>query len=87
MLESQPHFLAIGEDELVEIEEYKLERLGVGLVDLDDLRDAARVEGLVLYVAEVTEDFLDLVLHVMLIITGAEYLSNPQNAKLLNYRS
>lgn len=71
---------------MVEIEEYELERLWVGLVDLDDLRDAARVEGLVLYVAEVTEDFLDLVLHVMLIITGQEYLSNPQNAKLLNYR-
>lgn len=64
MFESEPDFLAIGEDELVEVVEYKLEGLWVGLVDLDDLRDAAGVEGLVLDVAEVTKDFLDLVLHM-----------------------
>jgi hypothetical protein len=63
VLQSQTHLLATGEDELVEVVEDKFERLRVCLVDLDYLRDAARVEGLVLDVSEVAEDFFDLVLH------------------------
>lgn len=63
MLQPKTNLLAAGKDELVKVVEDELERLRVGLVDLDDLRDAARVEGFVLDVPEVAEDLLDLVLH------------------------
>jgi hypothetical protein len=63
VLESQPDFLSGGEDQLVQVVEYKFERLWVVLVDLNDLTYAAGVEGLVLDVTEVTEDLLYLLLH------------------------
>lgn len=63
VLEAQSDLLAIREDELVQVVKNELQGLGVGLVDFDDLRDAARIEWLVLYVAEVTKNFLDFILH------------------------
>ena len=64
VLQSKSGFLAIGEDELVEVIEDELERFGVGLIDLDHLRDAAGVEGFVFDATEVTKYFLDFVLHL-----------------------
>jgi hypothetical protein len=63
VFESEAYVLGGGEDELVEVVEDEFEGFGVGFVDLDDLRDAAGVEGLVLYVTEVAEYLLDFVLH------------------------
>ena len=63
VLESKTDVFAGTEDELVEVVEDELEGLWVALVDFDYLADAARVEGLILDVPEVTEDLLYLLLH------------------------
>ncbi len=63
VLEAQSDLLAIREDELVQVVKNELQGLGVSFVDFDDLRDAARIEWLVLYVTEVTKNFLDFILH------------------------
>lgn len=63
MFESKANLFAIGEDELIEVVEYELQGLWIGLIYLNDLRDAACVEGLILDIAEIAEYLLYLVLH------------------------
>ena len=63
MFESEPHFLAIVEDELIQIIEYKLEWLWVALINLDNLAYAASIEGFVFDVTEVAKNFLYFLLH------------------------
>jgi hypothetical protein len=48
---------------LVQVKQYEFQGFWVGFVDFDDLGDAARVEGLVFYVAEVAKNLLDFILH------------------------
>ena len=87
MFETETHFLASGEDELVEVVEDELEGLWVALVELDDLANAAGVERLVLYVTEVTENLLDFLLHEIASYIIHQYLSHPQHPKYQHYKS
>ena len=64
MFEPKSNFLAVAEDEVVEIVEDELQRFGVVLVDLHQLADAAGVERLVFDATEVSKDFLYLLLHL-----------------------
>ena len=48
---------------MIEVVEYELQGLWIGLIYLNDLRDAACVEGLILDIAEIAEYLLYLVLH------------------------
>lgn len=83
VLEAQSDFFAIGKDELIQVKQYEFQGFWVGFVDFDDLRDAAGVEGLVFYVAEVTKNLLDFILHsiFMKYDKWAEYLSNLAKKK------
>ena len=59
----QPYFLAVAEDEVIEVVEDEFQRLGVVLVDLNQLADAAGVEGFIFDASEVPEDLLYFLLH------------------------
>lgn len=63
MFKSESYFLATGEDELIKIVEYEFERLGIRLIDFNDLRNTASIEGLIFDVAEVAEYLLYFALH------------------------
>lgn len=64
VLEPKAYFLTVAEDEVIEVVEDELQRLGVVLVDLNQLANAAGVEGFVFDAPEVSEDFLYLLLHL-----------------------
>jgi hypothetical protein len=63
VFETQSDFLAIREDELIQVIKNEFKRLWVSLIDLDDLRNATCIEWLVFYVTKVTKNFLDFILH------------------------
>ena len=69
MLQSQPDLFATAEYELVEVVENEFQSLGVPIVDLYDLADAASVEGLVLDAAEIAENLLYFLLHSIIYIS------------------
>jgi hypothetical protein len=69
MLQSQPDLFATAEYELVEVVENEFESLGVPIVDLYNLADAASVERLVLDVAKIAENLLYFLLHSIIYIS------------------
>ena len=64
MFKPESYLFAIGEDELIQIIEYELQRLGIALINFDDLTYATRIEGLVFDVTEVAKNLLNFLLHV-----------------------
>lgn len=65
MFKSESDFLAIGENELIEVVEYELKWFRITLVELNYLTNATGIKRLVFDIAEVAKYFLNFLLHLL----------------------